>query len=203
MHLISLHLPSPLAGSAYNVPVQYLTLWTSCICHSQMQHTSIHMLITILSFQVATVAKWVESSSKHSIVTHYLPAIRLETIVLLCEQNISRNISVKQNCSWKLGDHLTCIVFPFLRRMLFKKLHVCFPVNLTTWQPCIHMHPTWKLHKCALRVTGSCFCIQHFHVKWRDHLILQSREEKHWLFDLSLLQDITCCNRKSNDETLF
>lgn len=42
MHLINLHLPSPLAGSAYKVPLQYLTLRTSFICHSQMQHMYVY-----------------------------------------------------------------------------------------------------------------------------------------------------------------
>lgn len=131
--------------------------------------------------------------------TRYLPVIRSETnikpSVLLCEQNIKALIRQK----------LREITLPFLRCIFFKELNVCFPVNVTTRQPCIHMHPTWKLHKGALRVTGSRFRIQHFHMKWRDHLILQSREKKHRLFDLSLSQNqfITGCYKQSKDETLF
>lgn len=104
---------------------------------------------------------------------------------LIREQNIPINI-YKTNI---VRDYVTCIGFPLLRRMLCKELHDRSPVNVTTSEPCIHMHPAWKLHKGALRVTGSRFGIQHFHVKWRDHLILQPREEKYRLFDLFLFQN--------------
>lgn len=148
------------------------------------------MLIKILMFQVAVVANWVETSSKHTASSaSYLP-VRSETNVsslefLIREQNIPINI-YKTNI---VRDYVTCISFPLLRRMFYKELHDRSPVDVTTSEPCIHMHPTWKLHKGALRVTGSRFGIQHFHVKWRDHLILQPGEEKYRLLDLFLFQN--------------
>lgn len=82
-------------------------------------------------------------------------------------------------------------VIPVLRNILFQKQLNRSPIVITTSQPCVHMHAGWKLLKGTPPVMCSCFSIQHSHVDWRNHFILQSREEKDWLFDLQTTRQTT------------